>query len=84
VFRVYISFGFSTLFYPGDPPNIAALGSQKIEVISRNYSSLFTRIRRFKSKREANIQRYIMLVLLILSVVLGAVVTHMGISLIVK
>jgi len=58
--------------------------AKKIEVISRNYSSLFTRIRRFKSKREANIQRYIMLLFLILAVIMGAIVTHMGISLIAK
>jgi len=58
--------------------------TRKIEVVARNYSTLFARIRRIKSKREANVQRYIMLILLILAVILGAIVTHMGISLIAK
>ena len=57
--------------------------SKKIEVISRKYSTLFTKIRRLKSKREANIQRYIMLGFLIVAVVLGAFVTNRGIALII-
>ena len=54
----------------------------KINVISRNFSTLFGKVRNLKSKREANIQRYIMLAFLILAVVLGAIVTHRGIALI--
>jgi len=50
----------------------------KIEAISKNFSSLFTDIRRLKSRREANVHRYLLLVFMIAVVLLGAVVTYLG------
>jgi hypothetical protein len=50
----------------------------KIEVISRNFSSMFTDIRRMKSRREANVHRYLLLGFMIAVVLMGAVVTYLG------
>jgi len=50
----------------------------KIEAISKNFSSLFTDIRRLKSRREANVHRYLLLLFMIAVILLGAVVTYLG------
>ncbi len=50
----------------------------KIEEINRHFSTLFTRIRRIKSKREANVHRYLLLIFMISVIVMGAVVTYLG------
>ena len=52
----------------------------KIELIATNYSDLFQKIRRLKSGTEANIQRYMLLLFMIMTVVLGALTTHLGLQ----
>jgi len=52
----------------------------KVEEISRHMSNLFVRIRRMKSPREANIQRYLLLSFMIFTVVLGAVLSYLGLQ----
>jgi Na+/melibiose symporter-like transporter len=50
----------------------------KMEEITRHMSGLFKRVRRLKSTREANTHRYLLMLFMILTVVLGAVVTYFG------
>ena len=52
----------------------------KIEEISRHMSSLFTKIRRFKSRREANVHRHLLLAFMICAVLLGAAFTHFSLQ----
>ncbi len=52
----------------------------KIEEISRHMSSLFSKIRRFKSRREANVHRHLLLAFMICAVVLGAAITHFSLQ----
>ena len=56
----------------------------KIDEIEKNFSSLFRKISRVKSRREGNIHRYTLLLFMIVVVILGAVVVnvalHQGIA----
>jgi len=52
----------------------------KIEEISKYFSTAFTRIRRLKSGREANVHRYLLLTFMILTVLLGAVITYLALQ----
>jgi len=52
----------------------------KIEEISRHMSSLFSKIRRFKSRREANVHRHLLLAFMICGILLGAVFTHFSLQ----
>jgi hypothetical protein len=52
----------------------------KIREISRHMSNLFVRIRHMKSRREANIQRYLLLMFMISTVVLGAILAYLGLQ----
>ena len=53
---------------------------RKIREISSHMSNLFVRIRRIKSRREANIQRYLLLAFMIGTVILGATVAYLGLQ----
>ncbi|MBT3787720.1 MAG: hypothetical protein HN725_10180 [Alphaproteobacteria bacterium] len=53
---------------------------RKIREISLHMSNLFGRIRRMKSRREANIQRYLLLIFMISTVILGAVIAYLGLQ----
>ncbi|MBT3703596.1 MAG: hypothetical protein HOE62_08660 [Alphaproteobacteria bacterium] len=53
---------------------------RKIGEISRHMSNLFLRIRQMKSRREATIQRYLLLIFMISTVVMGAVLTYLGLQ----
>jgi len=50
--------------------------NQKITEINHHMSSLFGRVRYLKSSNEANIHRYLLLVFMVVTVVLGAVVSQ--------
>ncbi len=52
----------------------------KIETVAGHYSDLFRQVRRLKSRNEANIQRYLLLVFMIITVILGAVTTYFGLQ----
>ena len=52
----------------------------KIEEISKTFSTAFTRIRRLKSRREANIHRYLLLIFMILTILLGAIITYLALQ----
>ena len=52
--------------------------SLKINEINKHMSTLFKRVRRMKSFREANIHRYMLLVFMVVAIILGAFVTHSG------
>jgi len=52
----------------------------KVREISKHMSTLFKTIRQIKSRREANIHRYVLLFFMISTVILGAVVTHFGLD----
>jgi len=54
--------------------------SVKIEEISRHMSTLFVRVRRLKSAKEANIHRYLLLAFMSFAIVLGAIVTSAGLE----
>jgi len=50
-----------------------------IEEISKNFSSLFRKVRKVKSSKEANFHRYIFLFFMMITLVLGGVVSYQGI-----
>lgn len=50
----------------------------KIDEIEKNFSTLFARVRGIKSRREANIHRYLLLLFMIVTVVIGAVFTYLA------
>ena len=52
--------------------------SLKINEVSKHMSSLFTHVRKIKSYREANIHRYLLLTFMVLTLILGAIVTRYG------
>lgn len=54
--------------------------AMKIEMIAGHYSDLFRRVRRLKSRNEANIQRYLLLVFMVFAVILGAVTAYFGLQ----
>jgi len=51
-----------------------------IEEISKNFSSLFRKVRKVKSSKEANFHRYIFLFFMIATLILGGVVSYQGIT----
>jgi hypothetical protein len=53
---------------------------RKIREISFHMSNLFGRIRGMKSRREANIQRYLLLAFMISTVILGAIIAYLGLQ----
>jgi hypothetical protein len=53
---------------------------RKVEEISHHLSNLFIKVRRLKSRREANIQRYLLLIFMISTVVLGAILAYLGLQ----
>jgi len=52
----------------------------KIENISKRFSTLFAEIRKLKSSREANVHRFLLLGFMIVTVLMGAVITHLGLQ----
>ena len=52
----------------------------KMEEITKNMSSLFVKVRRIKSKREANIHRYLLILFMVSTLALGATVTYLGLE----
>lgn len=52
---------------------------QKIEKISKGFSTAFRRVRVIKSKLEANIHRYLLLLFMIMTVIMGSVVSYYGV-----
>ncbi|MBT4890358.1 MAG: hypothetical protein HON65_12480 [Rhodospirillales bacterium] len=54
--------------------------ARKLNFISKQFSSLFREIRALKSSREANIHRYTFLVFMIGMIILGAIITNLGIA----
>lgn len=56
----------------------------RLEEITKHFSSLFGAIRRLKSKREGNVHRYILLVFMIATLIIGAAVSYFGVLQIVK
>ena len=52
----------------------------KIEEIDKNLSTLFAKVRKIKSNSEANISRYILLIFMIMSVIIGAAVAYLAIK----
>jgi hypothetical protein len=52
----------------------------KIDEIEKNFSSLFRKISRVKSRREGNIHRYTLLLFMIVVVILGAVVVNVALQ----
>lgn len=52
----------------------------KITSMNSRFSSIFRTVRAHKSSLEANIHRYTLLTFMILTIVLGAVVTHLALS----
>ena len=53
---------------------------RKIQIVSMHMSNLFGRIRRIKSRREANIQRYLLLTFMIGTIIMGAIVAYLGLQ----
>jgi carbon starvation protein CstA len=53
---------------------------RKIQFVSMHMSNLFGRIRRIKSRREANIQRYLLLTFMIGTIIMGAIVAYLGLQ----
>lgn len=51
---------------------------QKIEAISKRYSNMFRYVRNVKSRREASLHRYIILMIMIIAVNLGAWLAYMA------
>lgn len=51
----------------------------KIEKISKGFSTAFREVRRTKSTLEANIHRYLLLLFMIVTVILGAIVSYYGV-----
>ncbi len=51
----------------------------KIEKISKGFSTAFREVRRTKSNLEANIHRYLLLLFMIATVILGAIVSYYGV-----
>lgn len=51
----------------------------KIEKISKDFSSAFRRVRQSKSQLEANVHRYLLLAFMILTTLLGSVVSYYGV-----
>jgi len=51
----------------------------KIEEIGKHFSSLFGKVRRIKSKRESNMHRYLLLVFMSITVVIGGAVSYFGV-----
>lgn len=52
---------------------------QKIEEITKHFSSLFKKVRRVKSRREADLHRYTLLAFMIATIVIGGVVAYYGV-----
>lgn len=50
----------------------------KIERMSRFMSNVFKSVRAAKSRREANVHRYLLLAFMIVAVMLGAIVVHLA------
>lgn len=57
---------------------------QKIEEITKHMSSLFSRVRDIKSKREGNVHRYILLTFMSATIIIGGVVSYHAILQVVK
>lgn len=53
--------------------------TQKINDIATHLSTLFTHVRRIKSKREADIHRYILLFFMMVTIIIAAVVSYYGV-----
>ncbi len=52
---------------------------RKIDKISKGFSTAFRRVRVVKSKLEANIHRYLLLIFMILAVIMGSIVSYYGV-----
>jgi len=52
----------------------------KIESMNKKFSSLYRSVRAHKSTREGNIHRYTLLVFMVMSVILGVIVTHLALT----
>jgi len=52
---------------------------EKIKDIATHLSSLFNHVRRIKSKREADIHRYILLFFMMATIIIAAVVSYYGV-----
>ncbi len=52
----------------------------KINSMNSRFSTLYRTVRSHKSQLEANIHRYTLLLFMIVSIVLGAIVTHLALS----
>lgn len=53
--------------------------SLKITELSKHMSSLWRRVRKVKSRREANFHRYTLLIFMIATIVIGGTVTYFGV-----
>ena len=51
----------------------------KIEKISKEFSNTFQKIRQVKSRVEANIHRYLLLLFMILTLIIGSIVSYYGV-----
>ncbi len=51
----------------------------KIEKISKGFSTAFRSVRVIKSKLEANIHRYLLLLFMIMTVIMGSIVSYYGV-----
>ncbi len=51
----------------------------KIDKISKGFSAAFRRVRGMKSKLEANIHRYLLLLFMIFTAVMGSIVSYYGV-----
>ncbi len=56
----------------------------KIEKISKLFSTAFQNVRQTKSRLEANIHRYLLLLFMILTLIIGSIVSYYGVLQIVK
>ena len=54
--------------------------SRKLNFIGKQFSSLFREARALKSVREANIHRYTFLMFMISMIILGAIISNLGIA----
>jgi hypothetical protein len=52
----------------------------KIDMMNKQFSSLYSKVRARKSRLEGNIHRYLLLFFMIVTIILGVTVTHLALS----
>lgn len=52
---------------------------RKLAEITRNFSTLFRKIRRIKSKGESDVHRYTLLAFMVITVIIGGVISYNGV-----